>query len=201
MRQTFPHQGDDPMHQDLLVGLRLPGGFGAIERAGHGDFGCGEVIEALRRSVQFMDCCRVGSGLRSSRISVAGARTSCQQSCIYADRRSDQFVTDSGASGDARPGSRDPSRHHLGPPGFDPSQGELPACGRSLLSEGLGRCPRRASSGFHPKRQTPFRVKEEREDGVAFSAPEKPPDACTPAARREGRVAAQCCATTQRRKQ
>jgi hypothetical protein len=39
-------------------------------------------------------------------------------------------------------------------------------------------------------------VKGEREDGVAFSAPEKPPDACTPAARREGRVAAQCCATT-----
>ncbi len=72
--------------------------------------------------------------------------------------------------------------------------------GWSLLSEGLGRCPRRASSGFHPKRQTPFRVKEEREDGVAFSAPEKPPDACTPAARREGRVAAQCCATTRRRK-
>jgi hypothetical protein len=34
-------------------------------------------------------------------------------------------------------------------------------------------------------------VKKEREDGVAFSAPEKPPDACTPAARREGRVAAQ----------
>jgi GNAT superfamily N-acetyltransferase len=28
-----------------------------------------------------------------------------------------------------------------------------------LLSEGLGRCPRRASSGFHPKRQTPFRGK------------------------------------------
>jgi hypothetical protein len=43
-------------------------------------------------------------------------------------------------------------------------------------------------------------VKEEREDGVAFSAPEKPPDACTPAARREGRVAAQCCATTQETK-
>src|SRR6266436_7850125 len=81
-------------------------------------------------------------------------------------------------------------------PGFDPSQRERPACGCSLLSEGLGRRPRRASSGFHPKRQTPFRVKEEREDGVAFSAPEKPPDACTPAARREGRVAAQCCATT-----
>jgi predicted amidophosphoribosyltransferase len=40
-------------------------------------------------------------------------------------------------------------------------------------------------------------VKEEREDGVAFSAPAKPLDACTPAARREGRVAAQCCATTQ----
>jgi len=39
-------------------------------------------------------------------------------------------------------------------------------------------------------------VKKEREDGVAFLAPEKPPDACTPAARREGRVAAQCCATT-----
>jgi hypothetical protein len=39
-------------------------------------------------------------------------------------------------------------------------------------------------------------VKGEREDGVAFSAPEKPPDACTPAARREGRVAAQGCATT-----
>jgi hypothetical protein len=53
--------------------------------------------------------------------------------------------------------------------------------GWRLLSEGLGRCPRRASSGFHPKRQTPFRVKGEREDGVAFSAPEKPPDACTPA--------------------
>jgi hypothetical protein len=73
--------------------------------------------------------------------------------------------------------------------------------GWRLLSEGLGRCPRRASSSFHPKRQTPFRVKGEREDGVAFSAPEKPPDACTPAARREGRVAAQCCATTRRRKQ
>jgi hypothetical protein len=72
--------------------------------------------------------------------------------------------------------------------------------GWRLLSEGLGRCPRRASSGFHPKRQTPFRVKEEREDGVAFSAPEKPLDACTPAARREGRVAAQCCATTRRQK-
>jgi hypothetical protein len=43
-------------------------------------------------------------------------------------------------------------------------------------------------------------VKKEREDGVAFSAPEKPPDACTPAARREGRVAAQCCATTQETK-
>jgi hypothetical protein len=42
-------------------------------------------------------------------------------------------------------------------------------------------------------------VKEEREDGVAFSAPEKLPDACTPAARREGKVAAQCCATTHRR--
>jgi hypothetical protein len=39
--------------------------------------------------------------------------------------------------------------------------------GWRLLSEGLGRCPGRASSGFHPKRQTPFRVKEEREDGVA----------------------------------
>jgi hypothetical protein len=72
--------------------------------------------------------------------------------------------------------------------------------GWRLLSEGLGRCPRRASSGFHPKRQTPFRVRGEREDGVAFLAPEKPPDACTPAARREGRVAAQCCATTRRRK-
>jgi hypothetical protein len=72
--------------------------------------------------------------------------------------------------------------------------------GWRLLSEGLGRCPRRASSGFHPKRQTPFRVRGEREDGVAFSAPEKPPDACTPAARREGRVAAQCCATTQEAK-
>jgi hypothetical protein len=41
----------------------------------------------------------------------------------------------------------------------------------SLLFEGLGRCPRRASSRFHPKRQTPFRVKGEREDGVAFSVP------------------------------
>jgi hypothetical protein len=84
--------------------------------------------------------------------------------------------------------------------GFDPSQRERPACGWSLFCEGLGRCPRRASSGSHPKRQTPFRVKQEREDGVAFSAPEKPPDACTPAARREGRVAAQCCATTRRRR-
>ena len=87
------------------------------------------------------------------------------------------------------------------------AQGEHPVIGVAqhfggwrLLSEGLGRCPRRASSGFHPKRQTPFRVKKEREDGVAFSAPEKPPDACTPAARREGRVAAQCCATTQQRR-
>jgi hypothetical protein len=43
-------------------------------------------------------------------------------------------------------------------------------------------------------------VKKEREDGVAFSAPEKPPVACAPAARREGRVAAQCCATTRRQK-
>jgi hypothetical protein len=60
-----------------------------------------------------------------------------------------------------------------------------------------GRCPRRASSGFHPKRQTPFRVKKGREDGVSFSAPEKPPDAYTPVTRREGRVAAQYCATTQ----
>jgi hypothetical protein len=34
---------------------------------------------------------------------------------------------------------------------------------------------------------------------VAFSAPEKPPDACTPAARREGWVAAQCCATRRRK--
>jgi hypothetical protein len=84
--------------------------------------------------------------------------------------------------------------------GFEFSQKERPAFGWSLLSEGLGRCPRRASSGFHPKRQTPFRVKEEREDGVAFSAPEKPPDACTPAARHDGRVAAQCCATTRKTK-
>jgi hypothetical protein len=43
--------------------------------------------------------------------------------------------------------------------GFEFSQTERPAFGWSLLSEGLGRCPRRASSGFHPKRQTPFRVK------------------------------------------
>jgi hypothetical protein len=156
--------------------------------------------EALQRSVQLIDCCRVGSGRWPSRISVVGAGTSCQQSCIHADRLSDRFMTDSNASGDARPGSRDPSRHRLGPPRFDPSQRERPACGWRPLSEGLGRCPRRASSGFHPKRQTPFRVKEEREDGVAFSAPEKPPDACTPATRREGRVSAQCCATTRRRK-
>src|SRR5450755_21627 len=40
-----------------------------------------------------------------------------------------------------------------------PSQRERPACGWRPFSEGLGRCPRRASSGFHPKRQTPFRVK------------------------------------------
>jgi hypothetical protein len=45
--------------------------------------------------------------------------------------------------------------HH----GFESSQTKWPACGWNLLSEGLGRCPRRASSGFHPKRQTPFRVK------------------------------------------
>jgi hypothetical protein len=128
--------------------------------------------EALQRSVQLIDCCLVGSGRWSSRMSLIGARTSCQQSCIHADRLSDRFVTDSGESGDARPGSRDPSRHRPGPAGFDPSQRERPAGGWSLLSEGLGRCPRRASSGFHPKRQTPFRVKEEREDGVAFSAPE-----------------------------
>jgi hypothetical protein len=194
-------QGDDAMHQDLLVGHRLPGGPGAIERAGHRDFACGELIEALQRSVQLIDCCLVGFGRRSSRMSVVGAGTSCRQSCVYADLLSDQFMTDSGASGDARPASRDPTRHRLGPPGFDPSQWKRPACGWGLLCEGLGRCPRRASSGFHPKRQTPFRAKEEREDGVAFSAPEKPPDACTPAARREGRVAAQCCATTRRRKQ
>jgi hypothetical protein len=142
----------------------------------------------------------VCSGRRSSRMSLIDARTSWRQSCIHADRLSDRFVTDSDESGAARPSSRDPSRHCLGPPGFDRSQRERTACGWRLLSEGLGRCPRRASSGFHPKRQTPFRVKEEREDGVAFSAPEKPPDACTPAARREGRVAAQCCATTRRRK-
>jgi hypothetical protein len=152
--------------------------------------------EALQQSFQLIDGCLVGSGRRSSRMSVVGARTSCRQSCIYADRLSDRFVTASDASGDARPGSRDPSRHRLGPPSFHPSQRERSACGWSLLSEGLGRRPRRASSGFHPKRQTPFRVKQEREDGVAFSAPEKPPDACTPAARRQGRVAAQCRATT-----
>ena len=46
------------------------------------------------------------------------------------------------------------------------AQGEHPVVGVvqhvggwRLLFEGLGRCPRRASSGFHPKRQTPFRVK------------------------------------------
>jgi hypothetical protein len=39
-----------------------------------------------------------------------------------------------------------------------------------------------------------LRVKGEREDGVAFSAPETPPDACTPAGRR--RVAVQRCAAT-----
>jgi hypothetical protein len=187
-------QADDLMHQDL--GLRRPGKSGAIERAGHGDFGRVKLIETLQRNVQLIDGCLAGSGRRSSQISVVGAGTSCRQCCIHAVRLSDQFVTDSGGSGEARPGSRDPSRLRLGPPGFDPSQRERPPCGWSLLSEGLGRCPRRASSGFHPKRQTPFRVKEECEDGVAFSAPEKPPDACTPAARREGRVAAQCCATT-----
>jgi hypothetical protein len=70
------------------------------------------------------------------------------------------------------------------------AQGEHPVVGVvqhfggwRLLSEVVGRCPRRASSGFHPKRKTPFRVRGEREDGVAFSAPEKPPDACTPATR------------------
>jgi hypothetical protein len=95
------------------------------------------------------------------------------------------------------------SRHSNGEPVQSAAQGEHAVVGVvqhfggwRLLSEGLGRCPRRASSGFHPKRQTPFRVKEEREDGVAFSAPEKPPDACTPAARRDGRVAAQGCAAT-----
>ena len=173
---------------NLDLGLRLPGGSGAIERAGHGDFGRGELIEALQRSVQLMARCRIGFGRRSFWMSVVGARTSCRQSCIDTDGFSDRFVTDSGPSGDARPGSRDRSRHRLGPPGFDPSQREQPAYGCRLLSEGLGRCPRRASSGFHPKRQTPSRVKGEREDDVAFSDPEKPPDACTPAARREGRL-------------
>ncbi len=167
-----------------------------MKRAGRNDFSCGELMEALQRGVQLINWCLVGSGRRSSQTSVVGAGTSCRPSCIHADRLSDRFVTDSSASGDARPGSRDRGRHRLCPPSLDPSQRERPVCGWRLLSEGLGRCPRRASSGFHPKRKTPFRVKEEREDGVAFSAPEKPPDARTPAARREGRVAAQCCATT-----
>jgi hypothetical protein len=120
-------QGDDPMHQD--VGLRLPGGSGSIS--------CGELIEALRRSVQLMDSCLVGSDQRSCQISVVGAGTSYRQSC-----------------------SLDPTRRRLCPPSLDPSQRERPACGWRLLSKGSGRCPRRASSDFHPKRQTPFRVKK-----------------------------------------
>jgi hypothetical protein len=112
------------------------------------------------------------------------------------DQSDDPMHQDIGLRLRGESGAIERSRHRLCPPGFDPSQRERPVRGWRLLSEGLGRCPRRASSGFHPKRQTPFRVKGEREDGVAFSAPEKPPDACTPASRREGRVAAQCCATT-----
>ena len=57
------------MRQDL--GLRLPGESGAIERAGHSDFGCRQLIEALQRSVQLIDYCLVGSGRGSSQISVA----------------------------------------------------------------------------------------------------------------------------------
>jgi hypothetical protein len=159
-------QGADPMHRDL--GLRVPSEPGAIGRAAHSDFGCGELIDAVQRSVQLVDCYIVGSDRPSSRISVVDPGTSCLQSCIRTGRLSDRFVTNSGASSNARPGSRDRSRHHLGPPGFDPSQRERPVSDWRFLSEGLGRGPRRASSGFHPKRQTPFRVKGEREDGVAF---------------------------------
>jgi hypothetical protein len=65
-------------------------------------------------------------------------------------------------------------------PALIPLRRGRPACGWRFLAEDLGRCPRRASSGFHTKSQTPFRVKGEREDGVAFSAPEKPPDAAHP---------------------
>jgi hypothetical protein len=43
--------------------------------------------------------------------------------------------------------------------GEHPVVGVVQHFGWRLLSEGLGRCPRRASSGLHPKRQTPFRVK------------------------------------------
>ncbi len=85
-----PHSvdhSDDPMHQDLLVGLRLPGESGAIERAGHSDFGCRQLIEALLRSVQLMNCCLVGPGRRSSQMRVVGAGTSCLQSSQYTPGR------------------------------------------------------------------------------------------------------------------
>jgi hypothetical protein len=53
------------MHQDLSV--RLSGEPAAIERASHSEFGRVELIEALQRSVQLIDCCLVGSSRRSSR--------------------------------------------------------------------------------------------------------------------------------------
>lgn len=58
---------------------------------------------------------------------------------------------------------------------------------RGLFLRSLGRCPRRTSSGFHPKRQSGFAT--EREDCVAFSAPEHPLSICTPGLRQTGRVA------------
>jgi hypothetical protein len=105
-----------------------------------------ELMEALQRGVQLINWCLVGSGRRSSQTSVVGAGTSCRPSCIHADR----FVTDSSASGDARPRSRDRGRHRLCPPSLVPSQRERPVCGWRLLSEGLGR----AALGAHQAAST-----------------------------------------------
>jgi hypothetical protein len=64
-----------------------------------------------------------------------------------------------------------------------------------LLSEGSGPPPSAHTKQLPPKETDTVR-RGRREDGVAFSAREKPLDACTPAARREGRVAVQGRATT-----
>ncbi len=54
-----------------------------------------------------------------------------------------------------------------------------------------GAAPRRAPSGFRPKRQTRLRPKKEQRHGadhVAFWVPAKPPSACTPRSRRRAEL-------------